>query len=144
VAKLTLQDVFDMFEPFGIRAARVTAVLNACEDKEGAADAFESLKLVVKRRYEKMRSGDASAQKLQEVKPVYERLMNITLKNYNPPKPEESGIDSKVRRAAKIHDLLKNKDMVGIGKLLGEDPPEGAEEQQNIVSEILSRFGSKK
>lgn len=143
MAKLTLQDVFDMFEQFGIRSARVTAVLNACEDKEGAADAFENLKLVVKRRYEKMRSGDVSAQKFQEVKPVYERLMNITLKNYNPPKPKDSEMNANVRRAAKIHEMLKNKDIAGISSLLGEEPVD-AKEQQNIVNQILSRFGKKK
>lgn len=142
MAKLTLQDVFDMFEPFGIRSARVTAVLNACEDKEQAQEAFENLKLVVKRKYEQMRSGEVSAQRFQKIKPLYERLMNITLKNYNPPK-KDSEIDAKVRKAAQIHDMLKRKDIAGISRLLGEDPVD-AEDQQNIVNEILSRFGKRK
>ena len=135
MTKLTLQDVFDMFEPFGIPAARVIAVLNSCENKEEAAAAFEDLKLIVTKRYEK---GEAI-----ELESIYKRLMNISLKNYTPPKPEDSGVDAKVRQAAKIHELLKEKDIAGISKLLGEDPVDG-EDQQNIISDIISRFTKRK
>lgn len=142
MSKLTLQDVFSMFEPFGIRSERVIAVLNSCDDKEQAAEAFENLKLVASNRYDDMRSGSVSTQKFQEVKPLYERLMKISLKNYNPPK-RDSDVDAKVRNAAKIHEMLKNKDIAGIASLLGEDLVDAAE-QESIVSDILRRFGKKK
>ena len=143
MAKLTLQDVFDMFEPFGIQSSRVIVVLASCDDKEQAASAFENLKLVVRDRYKQMQSGSVSAARLREVKPVYERLMNITLKNYNPPRSADSELDAGVRKAAKIHELLKNKDIAGISKLLGNEPVDD-EEQNNLVNDILPRFGKRK
>jgi hypothetical protein len=139
---LTIQDVFDMFEPFGIRAARVTSVLNACADKGEAEEAFEGLKGVVTERYNEMRSGDVSPEQFRKVKPIYERLMKIGLKNYNPPKRKDSPVDEKVRNAARIYDMLKKKDIAGLSRLLGEEPVD-SEVEQNIIDDILSRFNKK-
>ncbi len=94
---LTLQDVFSMFEPFGISSAEVTTALNACKDKSEAFNRFEGLKGLVSVRFEEMRMGDVSKERLEEVRPIYERLIGISLKNYTPqpkskptpkPKPE--------------------------------------------------------
>lgn len=87
--KLTIQDVFKMFEPFGISVQKVTKTLNACEDRSAAFNAFEGLKCLVTLRYEEMRGGDVSLERFKEVKPTYERLMSIQLKNYTPPKKKE-------------------------------------------------------
>ena len=91
-----------MFEPFGIDAEEVTTALNTCKDKSEAFNRFEGLKGLVSVRFEEMRMGDVSKERLKEVRPIYERLIGISLKNYTPqpkskptPKPKPSSSPKK-------------------------------------------------
>jgi hypothetical protein len=143
MAKLTIQDVFDMFEPFGIRAERVTAVLNSCKDKGEADNAFEGLKGLVTARYEEMRGGGVSSERFQKVKPIYERLIKISLKNYNPPKGKGDPANEKVRAAANIYELIKSKDIAGLSRLLENDAVD-PQVEQDFVQRIIDRFDKKK
>lgn len=105
---LSLQDVFAMFEPFDITSAEVTTSLNACKDKSEAFNRFEGLKGLVSGRFEEMRMGDVSKERLEEVRPIYERLIGISLKNYTPqpkskptPKPKPSSSPKKKNQGLK-------------------------------------------
>lgn len=85
--KLTIQDVFKMFEPFGIPAQEVADYLNASKDKTQAFNVFEGLKARVQLRWKEMVEGEASLAEVQALRQTYERLMKISLKNYSPPAP---------------------------------------------------------
>lgn len=145
--KLTQSDVFMMFEPFGISSERVVEVLDSCADKSEAFNAFEGLKSLATIRYEEMRSGEVSAARFQEVKPTFERLMRISLKNYtpkkkNPPTEEEDKEKMRnskaVRQMAKISRMLKKGDAAGLMKLL--DPDADSAEEKEAVEALLRRF----
>lgn len=145
--KLTQADVFKMFEPFGIASERVVEVLDSCADNGEAFRAFEGLKSLATIRYEEMRGGEVSAQRFQEVKPVFERLMRISLKNYTPKKkkpPTEEEDKEKMRNSkvvlqmAKISKMLKKGDAAGLMKLL--DPDADSAEEKEAVEAFLRKF----
>jgi hypothetical protein len=145
--KLTQADVFKMFEPLGITSERVVEVLDSCADNGEAFRAFEGLKSLATIRYEEMRGGEVSAQRFQEVKPVFERLMRISLKNYTPKKkkpPTEEEDKEKMRNSkvvlqmAKISKMLKKGDAAGLMKLL--DPDADSAEEKEAVEAFLRKF----
>ncbi len=157
--KLTIQDVFAMFEPFGISGAKVNAILDNCKDRSQAFNVFEGLKAQAMVRYEEMRAGEVSAARFQEVKPIYERLMGISLKNYTPKKKKpqsDKPIDREnmhrsktVRQVARIGDMMRNKDVDGLMALLdsdSEDPAErlAAEDLIREFERIAKNLGKKK
>lgn len=145
--KLTQADVFSMFESFDISSERVVEVLDSCADKDEAFNAFEGLKSLATIRYEEMRSGEVSAARFQEIKPTFERLMRISLKNYTPKKKKETTDEEdreKMRNSkavlqmAKISKMLKNGDVTGLMKLL--DPEADSREEKEAVEVMMRRF----
>lgn len=145
--KLTQVDVFKMFEPFGILYERVVRVLDSCADKDEAFRAFEGFKSLATIRYEEMRGGEVSAQRFQEVKPVFERLMRISLKNYTPKKKEKPTDEEDMKKMrnskavlqmAKISKMLKKGDAAGLMKLL--DPEANSTEEKEAVEAMLRKF----
>ncbi len=145
MAKLTIQDVFAMFGPFGISAQRVNRILDSCKDKSQAFNLFEGLKAQVTIRFEEMRAGEVSVQRFQEIKPTYERLMGIKLKNYTPKKKsqKQSGSgkirDSKTfNQVLSLGDMMAKGDVDGIMKLLDSDPADPKE--RKIAEAIIRQF----
>ncbi len=145
--KLTQADVFKMFEPFGITSERVVEVLDSCADKDEAFKAFEGLKSLATIRYEEMRDGEVSAQRFQEVKPTFERLMRISLKNYTPKKKKDPTDEEDIEKMrgskavlqmAKISKMLRKGDAAGLMKLL--DPSADSSEEKEVVEALLRRF----
>ena len=157
--KITIQDVFAMFEPFGMSAKQVNSILDNCKDRSQAFNVFEGLKSQVMVRYEEMRAGEVSAAKFQEVKPIYDRLMGIMLKNYTPknkrPKPSAQVDRDKLRRSksfrkvARIGEMMRNKDVDGLMGLLDSDSgdPVEREASEALIREferIAKNLGKKK
>ena len=105
VMTLTVQDVFAMFEPFGIASKKVNATLDACDDRRAAYNSFEGMKTLVQLRWDEMVAGDVSQETLDKLRPTYERLMKISLKNYTP-RPIETEADKKLGRDI-VSDLMK-------------------------------------
>ena len=81
-----------MFEPFGITARQVNATLAACRDRSHAFNTFESLKTRVQMRWSDMVGGDISPERIDELRPAYERLMKIRLTNYTPQRSTKSTV----------------------------------------------------
>jgi len=134
--KLTQSDVFKMLEPFGIPSNRVVEVLDSCADKDEAFKAFEGFKY-----------GEVSAQRFQGVKPVFERLMRISLKNYTPKKKEKPTDEEDMKKMrnskavlqmANISKMLKKGDAAGLMKLL--DPEASSPEEKEAVEAMVRRF----
>ena len=152
VAKLTIQDVFEMFEVFGISSARVNRILDNCKDRSQAFNVFEGLKAQVTIRYEDMRAGEVSAERFQEIKPTYERLMKISLKSYKPkpkkpdPKQRQRIHDTNTfRRMARVGEMIQNKDVDGLMRMLdtdSEDPKERAAAEK-ILHDFAERMRKK-
>ena len=145
--KLTQADVFKMLEPFGIPSKRVVEVLDSCADKDEAFKAFEGFKSLATIRYEEMRDGEVSAQRFQGVKPVFERLMRISLKNYTPKKKEKPTDEEDMKKMrnskavlqmANISKMLKKGDAAGLMKLL--DPEASSPEEKEAVEAMVRRF----
>ena len=145
MAKLTIQDVFAMFEPFGISSQQVNRILDSCKDKSQAFNLFEGLKAQATIRYEEMRGGEVSVQRFQEIKPTYERLMGIRLKNYTPKrKPQKQTGSGKIRdsktfnQVLSLGDMMAKKDVDGIMRLLDSDPADPKE--RKVAEAIIRQF----
>ena len=147
MTKLTQADVFKMLEPFGIPSKRVVEVLDSCADKGEAFKAFEGFKSLATIRYEEMRGGEVSASRFQEIKPVFERLMRISLKNYTPKKKENPTDEEDMKKMrnskavlqmANISKMLKKGDAAGLMKLL--DPEANSTEEREAVEAMMRRF----
>lgn len=134
VAGLTIKNVFEMFEIFGIPASQVNQTLDECEDKLQAFNAFEGLKIQATIRYEEMQSGEVSAAQLQEAGETHERLMKISLKNYTPKKKKAPRRDIKdlyntntYRRLGDIIHAVQTKNADELMRFLGVDPKDPRE-----------------
>lgn len=150
MAKLTIQDVFAMFEPFGISAREVNETLDRCKDRSAAFNVFEGLKARATIRYEEMRSGEVSAVRFQEVKPLFERLMGIKLKNYNPKRrktPKSPAGDKDFRNSdvykkmAQVGGMIANKDVEGLMRMLDSDY--GDPSERAAAEKIIEDFEQK-
>jgi len=144
MAKLTLQDVFGMFEPFGIPKSQVIETLNACEDKHEAAKAFLGLKVMAYGNYMQMESKGLSNLRRIELMAITERLKKIELKNYNPPTTKEPNLDSKVRTTANIYDMLKRKDVDGLMGMLDPDSHANRDRANKFVDSLIKEVNRRK
>lgn len=83
--KLSMNDILAMFELFSFTRSYVNDALAKARDKDDAFDIFEGLKTQLQARWLNLQS-DLKSERIKQLRPAFERLQKIKLKNYKPPR----------------------------------------------------------